>query len=544
MAARPRAQASTRLSGVSQRLARVVAAASAAACACGFPLEERAPGPDAVTSSTRGATFNMTFVTGSTVPTTTVGDGSGASTDTGASDETEGSTGAVEQGCEPEAIAAGTRHTCALLNDGSVRCWGYDGGSGRLGYPGVAQIGGFSGVALDSVGPVELPSDLLGAPRLITAGPQHSCVATDEGEIVCWGRDRFVGGGADAGAPVAPADAPILRFPGKVVSLHAGNEFTCAELSGEAGEEVRCWGVGHRGELGAGTTDNYLDAASSPPPPVLLGETAEVHALAVGAYHACAALGEEGAFMMCWGSAAGSLHGLFYEDEQQAQAVPVPQLIPLDGLLEGLDIDQFVAGREHSCSFDSEERVRCWGRRAFTGDAGLYAPEERVPFESEGAAVTVELGGALALPRPLAAGPQHSCVIYEDNALRCWGEGMHRELGFWVCNGDPDEDCVYGDDVDEPVTVDKSLLCFRHPASYTMPCAQTPTRERLRPRALALGERHSCALLERFEDDAARSSVRCWGENQKGELGYDEDGPHAAVDAEDLVFRCADEGSS
>ncbi len=513
--------------------------AGSLACACAFPLDQRAPGPETATATTSDVTVDMTVTTGSTDSSTAAGGASGASTD--APGETEGTTGAAEHGCEPEAIAAGTRHTCALLNDGSARCWGYDGGSGRLGYPGVAQIGGLSGVALDSVGPVELPAGLVGVPRLITAGPQHSCVATDEDEIVCWGRDRFVGGGADAGAPVAPVDAPILKLPGKIVSLHAGNEFTCAELSGEDGEEVRCWGVGQRGELGAGTTENLLDAASAPPPPVLLGETAEIQALAVGAYHACVALGEEGAFLMCWGSAANSVHGQYYADEQQAQAVPVPQLIPLEGLLDGRDIHQLVAGREHSCSFDSEERVRCWGLRAFTGDEGLYAPEERVPFTDGGAAATVALGGALALPRPLAAGPQHSCVIYEDNAIRCWGEGTHRELGFWVCNGDPDEDCVYGDDADEPVTVDKSLLCFRHPASFTAPCVQTPTRERLRPRALALGERHSCALLERFEEDALRTSVRCWGENQKGELGYHQDGPHAAVDAEDLEFRCTGE---
>ncbi|MCB9748613.1 MAG: hypothetical protein H6713_01270 [Myxococcales bacterium] len=509
-----------------------VAVALASLCGCAFPIWARMePEADATTDM-----FTETSGSSSASSEATAATGGGDST--GGVETGVETTGDATPSCDPVMISAGTRHTCALLGDASVRCWGYDDGSGRLGYPGETQIGGSAGLELASVGPVALPGALVGAPRLLTAGPQHSCVATDADEVVCWGRDRFVGGGGDAGAPVAPADAPVLTLPGKVISLHAGNEFTCAELSTDAGEEVRCWGVGHRGELGNGGTENVLDIRSAPPPPVLLGETSEVYALAVGAYHACASLEENGAFMMCWGSATESLHGVYYEDEQDAQAVPTPQLVALDGLLGDVFVDQLVAGRRHTCAFDSKERVRCWGAREYLGDNGLYAPELRVPFEADGPAVLVELDGALALPRPLTAGPQHTCVIYDDNSIRCWGDGSHRELGFWVCSGDLDEDCVYGDDEDEPIVVDKSVLCFRHPASYTGPCASTPTQERLRPRALALGERHSCALLERYEDDALRTTVRCWGENQKGELGYPEDGPHAAVDAEDLEFQC------
>jgi hypothetical protein len=70
-------------------------------------------------------------------------------------------------------ITAGTFHTCALLDDATVRCWG-SGGSGRLGYGNPNTIG--DDEAPGSVGPVDVgvgrtvptvpkPRSAYGAPR-------------------------------------------------------------------------------------------------------------------------------------------------------------------------------------------------------------------------------------------------------------------------------------------------------------------------------------------------------------------------------------------
>ena len=57
-------------------------------------------------------------------------------------DETPASIGPVDvgPGRTVKAISAGGVHTCGLLDDGSVRCWGF-GGDGRLGYGNTNSIG-------------------------------------------------------------------------------------------------------------------------------------------------------------------------------------------------------------------------------------------------------------------------------------------------------------------------------------------------------------------------------------------------------------------
>ena len=83
------------------------------------------------------------------------------------------------------AISAGSVHSCAILDDGSLRCWGYN-GSGRLGYGTTATIG-------DDEKPGAVPPVDLGAGRTAIAvdtGEQHTCALLDDGSVRCWGSRR------------------------------------------------------------------------------------------------------------------------------------------------------------------------------------------------------------------------------------------------------------------------------------------------------------------------------------------------------------------
>jgi len=113
--------------------------------------------------------------------TTTIGDDAG---------ETPGSVGPVDLGNNElgrkrtaKAISAGDNHTCAILDDDTVRCWGY-GGDGRLGYGGTSDIG--DDETPGSVGQVDL--GLNRTAQAISAGGRHTCARLDDGRTVrCWG---------------------------------------------------------------------------------------------------------------------------------------------------------------------------------------------------------------------------------------------------------------------------------------------------------------------------------------------------------------------
>jgi uncharacterized repeat protein (TIGR01451 family) len=79
-------------------------------------------------------------------------------------------------------LDVGYEHSCAVLADRTVRCWG-NGASGRLGYGNTTTIG--DDETPGSVGPVDLGAGRTA--RAISAGGEHTCALLDDGNVRCWG---------------------------------------------------------------------------------------------------------------------------------------------------------------------------------------------------------------------------------------------------------------------------------------------------------------------------------------------------------------------
>lgn len=110
---------------------------------------------------------------------------------------------------DPVAVAAGQSHTCALLADGTARCWGAK-NLGQLGDGTIAE-----GVHADPVTVIDPNSkgqplqDIVG----ISAGFFHTCAVTANGRAYCWGANDIgqLGQGKIGGAPVpAPIEVPVV----------------------------------------------------------------------------------------------------------------------------------------------------------------------------------------------------------------------------------------------------------------------------------------------------------------------------------------------
>ncbi len=140
-------------------------------------------------------------------------------------------------------VAAGGQFTCALLEDGTVWCWG----RGDLGLLG-------DGAWSDSATPV--PVSGIGNAVSLCLGANHACAVLSDGDVWCWGRnpDGRLGDGTteDRGEPVA-----VQGLAAHAVQVACGLSHTCAL---DAGGDVWCWGANSRGQLGDGTTRRHLTA--------------------------------------------------------------------------------------------------------------------------------------------------------------------------------------------------------------------------------------------------------------------------------------------
>lgn len=140
-------------------------------------------------------------------------------------------------------LALGTSHSCALLNDGSVKCWGSN-LEGQLGRAGGERRN------VDGLDPVEL-----GQPALdIVAGGRHTCAILADGQVKCWGNNQTgtLGQGDDDNRNL-PVVVPLAD---RVAALTAGGAHTCAML---VSGDLQCWGYNQNGHLGLGDPEHRGD---------------------------------------------------------------------------------------------------------------------------------------------------------------------------------------------------------------------------------------------------------------------------------------------
>ena len=174
---------------------------------------------------------------------------------------------AVDLGANANAVAVTTRgdHTCALLDDGRLKCWG-KGDDGQLGQGNTERLG--DGKDKDSQNSDKdemgdnLPAVDLGPDVEVTAvttGDNHTCVLLAGGAVKCWGssfRGQLGQGnttpiGGNPGEMGDTLKAIDLGTGAEAIAVSAGDSFTCALLNDGA---VKCWGDGAGGEAWAKAT--------------------------------------------------------------------------------------------------------------------------------------------------------------------------------------------------------------------------------------------------------------------------------------------------
>jgi alpha-tubulin suppressor-like RCC1 family protein len=140
-------------------------------------------------------------------------------------------------------VFAGANHTCAVMTDSTLWCWG----NNQFGQLGVGdQRTRLSPARVDfaDVGP---------GVSVVTAGGNHTCAAKTDGTLWCWGNNQYGQlGSGQAGGSATPVSVDL---PAAVSVVYAGGTHTCARTTDSA---LWCWGSNQYGQLGiaAGASSN------------------------------------------------------------------------------------------------------------------------------------------------------------------------------------------------------------------------------------------------------------------------------------------------
>jgi alpha-tubulin suppressor-like RCC1 family protein len=269
-----------------------------------------------------------------------------------------GTTGSVPRGPQPAvdlgaghtatAIAAGGRnfplaigHTCALLDDGSVKCWG---GNGR------GQLG-IGGATFANTNAPTTAVDLGGArAKAIAAGATHTCALLTDGMVRCWGDPT----GSMRTATPFPVDLGTGSGSSAftAVQLAANDQLTCA-LIDDSPYRLKCWGSNSAGQLGIGSTGGTTNVPTNE---VQFGSKTP-RVVAAGAAHACVIASDQN--VRCWGSNAFGQLGTGTTISSSGPASNVEL-----GL--GRTARAIATGELHTCVVLDDGSVRCFGRNNFS----------------------------------------------------------------------------------------------------------------------------------------------------------------------------------
>jgi alpha-tubulin suppressor-like RCC1 family protein len=511
-------------------------------------------------------------------------------------------------------IAAGNAFNCAI-GSGKARCWG-DNGDGQLGL----------GDNVDRKNPDDTIN--LSLPVIdIAAGGAHTCALLEDMSLICWGENDKGQLGVGTSVPASKPDlsnANSRVFPkdtgiGKFV---LGDEHTCALVDTDYNPAsgmppqgpytAYCWGTNEFGIIG---NTSFAINTTIAVPKTVDGLIDNVYDIAAGAQHTCAIVDAENPndpdarHVKCWGlSDAGQLGGnailqLDYSDnpdgipieyaeypyvdlrDQQINTdffIPYPIktqdpavqniiiVSPVNGNTKQYFREQtgapfegkfsnIVAGRTFTCLLDDTDQVWCWGKMSYeaipkascedrsTGvipeECTIWPPmtlwpnfnETRVwPIVSfldqnrDGSNDKRNVGTQRSPGAPsgglknigVAARPLRVTFSSDSLALPT-GAQPNSVVKAKQLAGHNDHLCMI---IDEANTSKTNVYCLgrnqfgevgdgtNSPAGYAVPLRGDVNGNTVRAVQLEIGDAHSCAVV----DD---NNIKCWGSNADSQIG-------------------------
>jgi alpha-tubulin suppressor-like RCC1 family protein len=293
---------------------------------------------------------------------------------------TEGLNGVVS-------VAAGGKHSLALLSNGTAMGWG-------------ANL--YGQLCNGTVTRTDVPVAMSGVnePSEIAAGSSHTLVLLENGAVVACGENNLGQLGHGTIGHGGPTPVPVAGLS-SVVAVSAKGDSSFALLKNGT---VMAWGYNKKGELGDGNTTDSLT-------PVQVHGLEGVVAIAAGG--GALALLRNGT-LMAWGA---NKSGQLGDGGTNESDVPVA-VTSLGGA-----VTKISAGGEFNLALLANGKVMAWGRNEFgeLGDGSTTNSDVPVPVQGLGEVAGIATGQGYGLAygaqAPTANGPAIADVHVGDGPV-------------------------------------------------------------------------------------------------------------------------------
>ena len=293
---------------------------------------------------------------------------------------------------------------------------------------------------------------------------RNTCAIRDDGDVYCWGRNGNgqLGIGTSGSGTWEDRPTKTNNLFSDAVSLSMGEQHVCAVLDTGV---LKCWGRNNFGQIGTGSSGDVKT-----PTTISVGSGRTVTSVYLGFHHTCAILDDQS--VKCWGRNEDGELGV----GSTTTSFNTPQTI--NSLGTNRHAVSLALGEGFTCALLDDGSIKCWGQdnEGQRGDGGGYGSDIRSPPSST---ITLPAGRTAT---QISAGRFHVCALLDDASVVCWGKNANGQLGD-------------GSTSDRTAPVATSSFGTGHSVSF-----------------VSAGYDHTCALL-------TDGGVRCWGYNNKGQLG-------------------------
>jgi len=289
-------------------------------------------------------------------------------------------------------LSMGQNHTCSILSDHSLWCWGYNN---------MGQLGDKTFESKST--PVNISPEIKWID--VFAGPLHTCAITTENKLWCWGSNTYQRLGGDFPNQVNfPVE--INDFNAKWLDISVGLDITCG-ITDDEKNKLLCWGK-----------QDYLPTIT--PTSILVTDKDKWKAVFVNGLHNCAL--REDLTLWCWGNnLVGQLGNNQYSSDITPYRNSLSKVLSTTGwntvaLSSSLDSPE----NSFSCGIKNDESLWCWGGNHF-GQLGAPYIIDSVPNPVPATADSYW--------KSIGVGLKHACAVKSDSTLWCMGKSPHGQSG-------------------------------------------------------------------------------------------------------------------